>query len=742
MKIIISKHLNKILNSALEFAKMKKHRYFTIEHVFYALLRDERILQIFYQLGVSVKELKKSLEKYFDKYMEMVSAEEYHIKPTETIPLTNIIDEMFVQIKSSNRQEASIVDMLVALFYDTNSYTYKLLSFSGVDKLSVLELIAHDDEVELLLDANEEQTTKERKKSYEYLNQFCINLTKLAQKEKLDPVIGRDGEIKQTMQILCRRLKNNPILIGEPGVGKTAIVEGLAKDIISNSVPTILKDYNIYALNIGLLIAGTKYRGDFEKRLKNIISELKGIPRAILFIDEIHTIIGAGSVSGNAIDAANILKPFLARGEIKCIGATTHEEYKAHFAKDKAMSRRFSKVDIKEPSLDDAVLILKGLRERYEMFHKVKYSDEILKRIVHLSHEHIKDRFLPDKAIDIMDEVGSYFWIAPKRRKSVNHKDIEQVIAQMANIPKKSLSQQDKTDLKSLSKKLNANIFGQQQAIDKVVQSIIISKAGLKRQNRPIASFLFTGPTGVGKTELAKELAHQMGIHFARFDMSEYMERHSVSKLIGAPAGYVGFDEGGQLTDLVKKHPHLILLLDEIEKAHEDIINILLQVMDNAQLTDNVGNHIDFSHTIIIMTSNITSNHTIQVGFNSDEDIAGDRNINNFFTKEFINRLSGVIKFDHLDRSHIYHVIDKAIAILFNNIKEQDLKITVTQKVKNEILKRGYDKVYGARNIERTIDNMIAYKLSQALLFDKSLSTCKNIKIDWQQDNLVITAHA
>ena len=748
MNAKISKDLSKIINSAIDFAKMKRHRYFTIEHVFYALLEDEKIAQIFYHLNISVQDIKEKLERYFYKHIEVVPNEDFTYEPSQTIPLVTIIDQMFEQVKSSNRQEVSVFDMFIALLYDRNSFTYKLLNSFGIDELAYIKMVSHQKTNTSQDEKEQNDLSDDKSESYEYLKKYCIDLTELAKNEQLDPVIGRDEEIKQTAQVLCRRLKNNPILIGEPGVGKTAVVEGLAQDIVNDKVPEILQGYTIYGLNIGLLVAGTKYRGDFEKRLKHIISELKSIPRAMLFIDEIHTMIGAGSVSGNTIDAANILKPFLARGEIKCIGATTYDEYKTHFEKDKAMSRRFSKVDINEPSLSDTLLILKGLRGRYESFHKVKYSDGVLEHIINLSNEYIKTRFLPDKAIDIMDEVGSHFWVIDqpktdqKRKraiKKVSIDNVENIVSKMTKVPKKSISKSDKSSLKTLQKRLKTKIFGQDDAIEKIMPSILISKSGLKRKNRPIATFLFTGPTGVGKTQLAKELASEMGIHFGRFDMSEFMEKHTVSKLIGAPAGYVGFEDGGQLTDMIKKHPHTVLLLDEIEKANEELINILLQVMDSAVLTDNVGNHIDFSHTIIIMTSNITSNNTTQLGFNSDESLPQERNINAFFAKEFINRLSAIIQFDHLSEKHINLVINRALKQLISNIDDKSLEITVSKKVNEHILKTGYSKEFGARHIEHTIDNFIAYELSKVLLFDPSLKNNRRIYIDIIDDKIDIT---
>jgi ATP-dependent Clp protease ATP-binding subunit ClpA len=731
MKILINEELNRVFNDAVSYAREESHQYITIEHILFSLIKNNEIINIFDALEIKVKIINDTIERYFKQHMNLVSSENMTYKPIETTPLTKTIDTMLFQIKSSNRKEASVTDMLVALFNDTQSYSFKILNSLKIDKLSVIEIISK----------NKYYTTQEQTQiediEYKYLEKYCIDLTELAKNKKLDPLIGRKHEIEEMMQILCRRNKNNPILLGEPGVGKTAVVEGLANSIIDNKVPKKLQKHKVFALNMGTLISGTKYRGDFEKRLKGIIDEIKTLKNVILFIDEIHTLVGAGSVNENSLDAANILKPSLARGEIKCIGASTHEEYKKHFEKDKAIVRRFSKVIINEPSKEDTFEILKGLRDKYQDFHKVSYSDNVLKSIINLSNEYINDRFLPDKAIDILDEVGSYFHITDTKRKVVNTKDIEKVIAKMSNTPQKTLSRKDKDVLKILPKTLKSKIFAQDNVIDEICKSIVISKAGLKQKNKPIASFLFTGASGVGKTQLAKELALIMGIGFERFDMSEYMEKHSISKLIGAPAGYVGYENGGQLTDVVRKKPHIVLLLDEIEKANEELLNILLQVMDNAKLTDSNGVEVDFSHVIIIMTSNITSNNAKSMGFNYDKDMAGDRNIGEFFTKEFVNRLTNIIRFNLLKEKHIYKIIDKNIQELLSNI-QIDIKIDIDKSIKNEIYQKAQSDLYGARNIQRVIDKLISYELGQKLLFDAKKIQNKTLLIKYIKDEVIV----
>ena len=721
MKVEITKQLNSIFENASNNANKHRHDYISTEHIFLELLKAEDIKQILNSLEVDMSLLEKNLNIYIH-HMEKIP-KDFDKQATETDALKSIINTMLIQITASDKPKATALDMFFALFYDNSSYSYKLLEKFEVTKLDILEEISHNDMPD----------KKEGSKKNDLLSKFCVNLNELAKEGKIDSVIGRDTEIKRMSQILCRRKKNNPLLMGEAGVGKTAIVEGLAISINNNEVPKILQDHTIYALNVGNLVSGTKYRGDFEKRLKGIVSELMKNKNTILFIDEIHTLIGSGSVNGNSLDGANILKPFLARGDIKCIGATTFSEYKQNFEQDKAMTRRFSNIPIQEPSLEHCFEILKGLKGKYEDFHNVKFSDEILENIVSLSNSYIKDKFLPDKAIDIMDEVGSLSHVENKKNKNITNKDIELVVSKITNVPTKSMNKNEKSQLKGLKTKLNKKIFGQSEAIEKVTKYITIAKAGLKKENKPIASFLFTGPTGVGKTELAKSIASTLEISFIRYDMAEFMEGHSVSKFIGSPAGYVGYDDGGKLIDDIKKNPHCVVLFDEIEKAHPDVINIFLQIMDNAKISDNNGNIANFEHTIIIMTSNITSNNNLLVGFNKDESISHDRNIKSFFSNEFINRLS-IINFNHLTSLHIDKMIDKLIVHMEDRL--ENTKIKISKKAKEKIAKDGYSKEYGARFLERFLDDNVSFIISEKIIYSKEKSN--DIFIDLSEGEFII----
>lgn len=723
MKVEISKKLNTIFVNANKNATKQRHDYISIEHIFLELIKENEIKEIFIALDISIESIQKNLDIYMKNNINRIP-DGFNKDAIETDSLKNIINRMLIQITASDKNKANILDMFVSLFYDTNSYSYKLLQHFGIERIDVIGIVS---------DMPGETSYNERKDKNEskstFLNKFCINLNELAKNNKIDNVIGRETEIQRIAQILCRRKKNNPLLMGEAGVGKTAIVEGLAIDMVNNNVPDILKNHTIFALNVGDLVAGTKYRGDFEKRLKGIVSDLQKMKNTILFIDEIHTIIGSGSVSGNSLDGANILKPFLARGDIKCIGATTFSEYKQNFEKDKAMVRRFSNVSVSEPSITHCYEIMKGLKGKYESFHSVKFSDEILKSIVDLSKLYIKDKFLPDKAIDIMDEVGSIAHIENKKNKKISLRDIELVVSNISNVPTKNMSKDEKSKLKGFESKLGQKVFGQEDAIRQVSKYITIAKAGLKKENKPIASFLFTGATGVGKTELCKQVADILGISFLRYDMSEFMEGHSVSKFIGSPAGYVGYDDGGKLIDDVKKNPHCVVLFDEIEKAHPDVINIFLQIMDNASISDNNGNVANFDHSIVIMTSNITSNDNILMGFNKDESISHDRNIKSFFSNEFINRLK-IINFKHLEKTHINKMIDKIISEMDDKLESSTLKLS--KKAKNIILEKGYSKEYGARFLERYIDDHISFVISKEIIYSKNIQD--NMLIDVDKD--------
>jgi ATP-dependent Clp protease ATP-binding subunit ClpA len=728
---MINEEVNNIFNVAIKFAKSRRHEYLTTEHILFSLLSNETIKEIISECGGDVNKLKNSLVMYFAKNMEKVDDDISDYQPIETVSLSFVFDEMIKNVKSSDRDKANVGDLFVALYEEEDSYSAMLLVSQGIQRVDILEAISHNE----IIDSEEIEGAEVTKKEEDSnLSKFCINLSTLAKDGKIDPVIGRDLEIKNVIQTLCRRRKNNPILVGEAGVGKTAIAEGLATSILEKEVPSLLEDYEVYALDLGLLVAGTKYRGDFEKRLKGVVNEIKENGKIVLFIDEIHTLIGAGSVSDSAMDASNILKPALARGEIKCIGATTYSEYKHIFEKDKALTRRFAKVDVKEPSIEDSILILKGLRAKYEEFHNVKYSDEVLKGAVELSDRYINDRFLPDKAIDVLDEVGASFWVNNKKRKTVSIDDIETIVSKMANVPQKSVTKDDKNLLKNMEKDLKSKIFGQDEAVDKVCQIIKMSKAGLRDRKKTQGVFLFTGPTGVGKTELTKELAGIMGINYERVDMSEYMEKHTVSKIIGAPAGYVGYEEGGQLTDTIKKHPYTLLLLDEIEKAHPDVLNVLLQVFDNATLTDNSGVKVDFSHTIIVMTSNLGVNETPQMGFTKSNSSI-DREIKDFFSAEFRNRLDAIVKFNPLESDLVIKIVDKFILDLNNKIADQDVVVKVSKKAKMYLIDKGYNKAMGARELSRVIDNEINAHLSEEMLFGK-LVKGGVLNIDYKNEKL------
>ncbi len=719
MKVEITKQLNSIFENASINANKHRHDYISTEHIFLELLKTDEVKQIFNSLEVDINLIEKNLNVYMH-HMEKIP-KDFDKQATETDALKSTINTMLIQITATDKPKATTLDMFFALFYDNSSYSHKLLERFGISKLDILDEISHV------------QSPKKDIKKNDLLSKYCVNLNELAKEGKIDNVIGRDIEIKRMSQILCRRKKNNPLLMGEAGVGKTAIVEGLAISINNNEVPKILQNHIIYALNVGNLVSGTKYRGDFEKRLKGIISELMKNKNTILFIDEIHTLIGSGSVNGNSLDGANILKPFLARGDIKCIGATTFAEYKQNFEQDKAMTRRFSNIHIYEPSLEHCLDILKGLKGKYESFHNVKFSDEILKNIVNLSNSYIKDKFLPDKAIDIMDEVGSLSHVESKRNKNITNKDIELVVSKITNVPTKSMNKNEKNQLKGLKAKISKKIFGQNEAIEQVVKYITISKAGLKKENKPIASFLFTGPTGVGKTELAKSIANTLEISFIRYDMAEFMEGHSVSKFIGSPAGYVGYDDGGKLIDDIKKNPHCVVLFDEIEKAHPDVINIFLQIMDNARISDNNGNVANFEHTIIIMTSNITSNNNTLVGFNKDESISNDRNIKSFFSNEFINRLS-IINFNHLTNTHIDKMIGKLILDMESRLEHT--KIKISKKAKEKVAKEGYSKEYGARFLERFLDDNVSFIISEKIIYSKEKTN--DVLIDLKEDEFIV----
>ncbi|PHS58116.1 MAG: ATP-dependent Clp protease ATP-binding subunit ClpA [Sulfurimonas sp.] len=702
---MISQSLNEVFQKSILYAKELKHEYITIEHVFYQLLISIDGSKIILECGGDVDKMKELVKNYIytniDALPNAITQE-----PFESVALSRLIDSMIKHIQSSEQSSADIGDLLAALFEEKNTFSCMILNEYHISRLDILEVISHIDEEDV---SNEQET---------FLDKYSINLLQKAKEGKIDPVIGREDEIQRVTQILCRRKKNNPILVGEAGVGKTAIAEGLALNIISKKVPKIIKDAKLFALDLSALLAGTKYRGDFEKRLKGVMDEIKKIPEAILFIDEIHTLIGAGSTSGS-MDAANQLKPALASGELKCMGATTFAEYRNGFEKDKALSRRFSKVDINEPSTKVSIKILKGLKNKYELHHNVTYTNKALVAAVELSKRYITDRYLPDKAIDIIDETAAYFHLKKSPKKKVSSSDIENTISKVIGIPSSRLSSNETLSLDNLEKNLEKQVIGQNSAILAVSKAIKISKAGLTAQDKPIASFLFSGPTGVGKTELAISLSKTLGINFERFDMSEYMEKHALSRLVGAPPGYIGFEQGGLLTECIKKHPYTVLLLDEIEKAHPDLVNILLQIMDSATLTDNNGYKADFQNVILIMTSNIGANERGVMGFTKDDSLSHNEELKAFFAPEFRNRLDAIVEFTQLDMPTVNKIVLKFINILNTNLKKKKITVSISDKAVAYIAEKSYSKEMGARPLKRYIQNNITNKLSDEILFGK-----------------------
>ncbi|MBL1243938.1 MAG: ATP-dependent Clp protease ATP-binding subunit ClpA [Sulfurimonas sp.] len=703
---MISQPLNEIFQKSISFAKEMRHEYLTIEHVFFLLLDSQEGANIIHKCGGDVEKMKEELLTYIETNIDAFPMG-VNNEPYESLALSRLIDKMIRHIKSAQKIDAKIGDLLAALYEEENTFSYKLLAEYQISRLDVLEAISHTDE-----DEDEDESKKS------YLSKYSIDLLEKAKEGKIDPVIGRDAEIKRVTQILCRRKKNNPILVGEPGVGKTAIAEGLALKLAAGNVPKIIEDSKLYALDLGALLAGTKYRGDFEKRLKGVMDELKKQPNAILFIDEIHTLIGAGSTSGT-MDAANQLKPALASGELKCMGATTFAEYRNGFEKDKALSRRFSKIDIDEPSKKTSYLILKGLQEKYEQHHNVKYTNKALQAAVNLSKRYITDRFLPDKAIDLIDETAASFHLRKDKRVKVTANDILETVSAIIGISNTNVTVNETNALQNLESTIKQSVIGQDEAVQIVTQAIKISKAGLTPEKKPIASFLFSGPTGVGKTELAITLSKTLGIHFERFDMSEYMEKHALSRLVGAPPGYVGYEQGGLLTEVVKRHPYTVILLDEIEKAHPDLVNILLQIMDSATLTDNNGYKADFQNVVLIMTSNIGATTRNVMGFNKDESLAANEELKSFFTPEFRNRLDAIVDFEPLNIKVIESIVEKFIKELNNDLKEKKITVSLSQKAIKYIADESYSPAMGARPLKRYIQNNITNKLSDEILFGK-----------------------
>ena len=741
---MISKELSATLGFAVREAKKRRHEYVSIEHILFAILYDPNGIDIIENCGGSVENLIVSLEEFFEGKIEQIpDGDEYVLQ--QTIGFQRIIQRAVNHARSAEKAEVTVSDILASIFLEKDSHAEYFLSAEGITRLDVLNFISHDvsktpgeeSPAELTRPAKDK-----RQKKANPLELFTTNLIKLALEDKLDPLIGRKAEMERTMQVLCRRRKNNPVYVGDPGVGKTAMAEGLAQQIARGDVPDLLKDVEIFALDLGGMLAGTKFRGDFEQRLKGVITELKKKPKAILFIDEIHTIVGAGATSSGSMDASNILKPVLTSGDIRCIGSSTYEEYKNHFEKDRALSRRFEKVEIFEPPINETVKILKGLQSRYEEHHGIVYTEASLKAAAELSAKFLNDRYLPDKAIDVIDEAGAFIRLSGgSTRKKINPADIEKIVAKMARIPTQSVSTSDRSKLENLGDGLKRVVFGQDDAIQALITSIKRSRAGLGTPGRPVGCFLFTGPTGVGKTEVTRQVARILGVEFIRFDMSEYMEKHAVARLIGAPPGYIGFDQGGLLTDGVRKHPHCVLLLDEIEKAHPDLFNILLQVMDHATLTDNTGKKADFRNVMLMMTSNAGTREMSQntIGFGDvDKDTAskGKVAIERMFSPEFRNRLDEIINFNSLDLDIMEKVVDKFMLELNDQLVAKKVFLTISDPVRTWLAKKGYDPKFGARPLVRVIQTEIKDALSDQILFG-SMQKGGEVHIDLEDDKLV-----
>jgi ATP-dependent Clp protease ATP-binding subunit ClpA len=742
---MISKELERTLNTALKEAKGRRHEYVCLEHLLYALLEDKDATGAIVNCGGDIDRLRKGLEEFFQTHLEALP-EGSDQQPQQTLSFHRVLQRAVIHAQSAEKKEINGGNILVAMFREPDCYAVYLLEEQGITRFDVVNYISHGISKiatrEEWPQSDEEQSEEEKPgRRVNPLEAFTVNLVAKAQQGNIDPLIGRDDEIERTIHVLCRRRKNNPIYVGDPGVGKTALAEGLALKIHHGEVPDVLKDAVIYALDMGALLAGTKFRGDFEARLKGVLTGLKKQPNSILFIDEIHTIVGAGATSGGSMDASNILKPTLASGELKCIGSTTYHDYKSYFERDRALARRFQKIEVPEPSQDEAYKILEGLKPHYEKHHGVHYSAGAIRAAVQLSAKHINDRKLPDKAIDVIDEVGAAVKIQPpeKRKKMIGPKDIERIVAKIAKIPPRSVSTSDKEQLQNLERDLKLTVFGQDAAIETLASTIKLSRSGLGHPEKPIGCFLFSGPTGVGKTEVAKQLAQVMGIEFIRFDMSEYMEKHTVSRLIGAPPGYVGFDQGGLLTDAINRNPYAVLLLDEIEKAHPDLFNILLQVMDHAALTDNNGKKADFRNIILIMTTNAGAREMsgAPLGFGAPSKAGkGKEAIEKMFSPEFRNRLDAMIVFNALGMEIIERVVDKFIVELDHQLNEKKVFLQLTPKARRWLAERGYDPSFGARPMARLIQNEIKRVLADEILFG-SLQGGGNVEVDENDGKLV-----
>ncbi len=776
---MIAPNLESIIHGIFQYAKMQRHEFVTIEHLLHGLLSETQTKQTLTACGADVLGLVNILEKHIQSNTPIIPLEMEVVQTQPTLGFQRVLQRAIMHIQNAGKNHVEGVDLLVAIFNEKDSHAMYFLQKQNISRLDIINYLSHGITKQAIISQKEGDKNNSANNGNNYargsgnssgaagtpgagqnshsinhslnqghtasgsgdeMEQFLINLNEQVLRGKIDPLIGRHDEVERTIQILCRRRKNNPLLVGEAGVGKTAIAEGLAYQIVQQKVPAVLRDGVVYSVDMCQLLAGTRYRGDFEQRIKQLVQKIKSLPNAILFIDEIHTLIGAGASSGSSVDAGNLLKPVLSSGELRCIGATTFDEYRKLFEKEAALSRRFQKVEVLEPSRDDTIRILQGLKSRFEEHHNVRYEQDAIAAAVDLSIKYINDRFLPDKAIDVLDEAGARLqMMSRKRRQTIDRRQIEAVVAKIARVPVQTIGKDDRQKLKTLSSDMKELIFGQDEAIEALSASIKMSKAGLGNENKPIGAFLFAGPTGVGKTEVAKQLANVLGIDFVRFDMSEYMERHAVSRLIGSPPGYVGYEEGGLLTEAVNKKPHCVLLLDEIEKAHPDIFNLLLQVMDHGTLTDNNGRKANFKNMIIIMTSNVGAqeNQKNVIGFTTAKTKEDNTELKRVFSPEFRNRLSAVIEFNGLTPSVIMHVVNKFLRQLDVQLLQKGVQAEFTNTLKNYLAEKGYDPKMGARPMERLIQNAIRKALSDELLFG-CLSQGGYVCIDVVNDEVVL----
>ena len=746
---MLNKNLEQTLNSAFKEARTKRHEFMTVEHLLLALIDNKSANDVLEACGADLEKLRNDLSHFVDSTTPLIPGNDDERETQPTLGFQRVLQRAVFHVQSSGKKEVAGANVLVAIFSEQESQAVYFLKQQEIARIDAVNYIAHgiskvpghqnqDMEGHEL---QEDSSTSDDAVGSKPLEAYTTNLNELAMKGKIDPLVGRDSELERVGQILSRRRKNNPLLVGEAGVGKTAVAEGLAKRIVDGKVPDILADSTIYSLDMGALLAGTKYRGDFEKRFKHLLSELKKVDNAILFIDEIHTIIGAGAASGGVMDASNLLKPLLTGGELRCIGSTTFQEFRGIFEKDRALARRFQKVDIEEPGVDDTYTILLGLKKKFEEHHKIKYRNEALRVAAELAERYINDRHMPDKAIDVIDEAGAYQRLQKesKRKKTIGVDEVESIVAKMARIPPKSVSSSDKELLEKLPRNMRLTIFGQDEAVDALTTNIRLSRAGLKAPEKPVGCFLFAGPTGVGKTEVCRQLAKSLGIELVRFDMSEYMESHTVSRLIGAPPGYVGFDQGGLLTEAINKTPHCVLLLDEIEKGHPDVFNLLLQVMDHGTLTDNNGRKADFRNVILIMTTNAGAENMSRssIGFTTqDHSVDGGDAIKRTFTPEFRNRLDSVIQFQPLSPEVIAHVVDKQLTELQSQLDDKKVQLDVSDDVRKWLAEKGYDRLMGARPMARLIQDQLKKPMAEAILFG-DLAKGGTLRVSLKDDELI-----